>query len=507
MLHCLNAIVDTVPEKFTNPFGYEPHPLCIAAAEQVKQAVDSHPDWKKDAALGKMFGVLVVQVPNAPLGEEIQFVAAYSGFLCGRNDIDYFVPPIYDLLLPQGRFQIEQAEISHINEQIRDLEVHGNADTFTQAYSESERSYICQLKRLRKQKSEELQDWLFEQYICLNARGEERSVMQIFPDFYRTTMLNLKNFEKNAKKHHIPSGSGECCAPKLLQYAFAHHLKPLCMAEFWIGASPREEVRHEGQFYPACRKKCRPILKFMLQGLDVEESKYEQYNAQLLKEIEIIYEDEYMLAINKPSGLLSVPSRESNVSVVDWLQRRYTNMEECYTPAHRLDQGTSGILLIAKNVKVLSRLNKAFAQHKVRKQYIAVLEKPLAVTEGVIDLPLTKDSNDPPRQMVDRVRGKQAVTRYEVVGRINDSTGAEHPVVAFYPETGRTHQLRMHSAHEEGLYSPICGDELYGNKEICNIFPRLMLHASSIEFNHPITGQPLTITCPPPFNPCSSAPI
>lgn len=279
------------------------------------------------------------------------------------------------------------------------------------------------------------------------------------------------------------------------------------MAEFWIGASPREEVRHEGQFYPACRKKCRPILKFMLQGLDVEESKYEQYNAQLLKEIEIIYEDEYMLAINKPSGLLSVPSRESNVSVVDWLQRRYTNMEECYTPAHRLDQGTSGILLIAKNVKVLSRLNKAFAQHKVRKQYIAVLEKPLAVTEGVIDLPLTKDSNDPPRQMVDRVRGKQAVTRYEVVGRINDSTGAEHPVVAFYPETGRTHQLRMHSAHEEGLHSPICGDELYGNKEICNIFPRLMLHASSIEFNHPITGQPLTITCPPPFNPCSSSPI
>lgn len=171
MLHCLNAIVDTVPEKFTNPFGYEPHPLCIAAVEQVKQAVDSHPDWKKDAALGKMFGVLVVQVPNAPVGEEIQFVAAYSGFLCGRNDIDYFVPPIYDLLLPQGRFQIEQAEISHINEQIRDLEVHGNADTFTQAYSESERSYICQLKRLRKQKSEELQDWLFEQYICLNARG------------------------------------------------------------------------------------------------------------------------------------------------------------------------------------------------------------------------------------------------------------------------------------------------------------------------------------------------
>ncbi len=499
MLHPLppHAVIGNVPPtQFTNPFCYTPHPLCVAAAEEVKRYLRSQAAWQEEIERGKMFGVLVV---------EGGFLAAFSGLLDGQNRLPYFVPPIYDLLQPDGHFQREQALISAINHDLDALQDRGNADTFPELYSRQERMYIAALKRERKERSVALQDWLFEQYVCLNARGEEKTMIQVFMDFYREHMLHIQHFERNLQTHHIPSGSGECCAPKLLQYAFGHGLRPLCMAEFWMGQSPRDEVRHEGSFYPACRRKCRPILHFMLQGLDVEESRLERYNAELLKQIDIVYEDDDLLAINKPSGLLSVPSRESQCCVVDWLQHRHRVNGFPPTPVHRLDQDTSGLLLIAKSREALSRLSKQFVQHQVRKSYVALLDGcpgSSLPAEGCVRLPLRPSPYDPPRQMVDPEHGKQAITRYRIVGSDGETTR-----IFFFPETGRTHQLRMHSAHPDGLGCPIVGDPLYGRTSgseplSCHYAlhsPRLMLHASSIDFLQPTTGQPIHLDCPPPF--------
>ena len=254
-IHKLNTdAYGELPQQFTNPFCYEPHPLCVAAAELLKAELCKHAEWMEDAQKGKMFGVLVV---------EGGFLAAFSGFLNRQNNIDYFVPPIFDLLDPTGYFQQEQAEITKITKAIQTIEGENNMDLNPKDFSRRERVNISALKRQRHQRSELLQDWLFEQYICKNAWGDEKTITQIFKDFYRETMLHKEHYEENERKHHIPSGSGECCAPKLLQYAYTHDLKPLCMAEFWIGASPKDEVRYEGQFYPACSKKCRPLLHFM----------------------------------------------------------------------------------------------------------------------------------------------------------------------------------------------------------------------------------------------------
>ena len=498
MIHPLNIPVVALPQQFTNPFCYTPHPLCIAAADEVKAFLRQHAEWKEEIDRGKMFGVLVVEQDG-----RLCFLAAFSGLLAGSNNIPYFVPPIYDLLDPDSRFQREQTEISEMNEQINALEVHGNADTFPSLYTQEERAHIAELKRTRKARSIALQDWLFEQYVCLNARGERKSMTQVFVDFYRDTMLHLENFQKNARSHHIPSGSGECCAPKLLQYAYLNGLRPLCMAEFWMGDSPKEEVRYEGEFYPACRKKCRPILHFMLQGLDVEVSRLEIHNARLLQAIEVIYEDADLLVINKPGGLLSVPSRESQCSVVDWLIQRYQQDSASVRPVHRLDQDTSGILLIAKNQQSLRRMNKAFVQHEVKKAYVAVLQgnvpDPKETDQegrGVIRLPLRPNPDDAPRQMVDMEHGKQAITRYQVMARKNGYT-----LVRFFPETGRTHQLRVHSAHLLGLGCPIVGDRLYAPQSSVIQPPAsfLHLHAASIDFVHPTTGRPMHFDCPPPF--------
>lgn len=509
-LHPLRASCSApLPVRFTNPFCYEPHPLCLWAADEVRHFLALHDEWAHELARGKMFGVLVAVPADVPAGAErnaLCFLAAFSGLLDGRNDIPFFVPPIYDLLAPGGHFQQEQTVISGLNERIRALEGEGCADSVSERCTRGQRKAVAALRQERRSRSAALQDWLFNQFVCRNARGEQKCVTQIFKDFYRETMLRAENYERNAQTHHIPSGTGECCAPKLLQYAYAHRLRPLCMAEFWVGASPREEVRHDGQFYPACNKKCRPLLRFMLQGLDVEVSFLERRDAELLSRVAVVYEDADVMAVDKPCGLLSVPSRDTQVSVVDWLWQRGADA----SPVHRLDQDTSGLLLIAKSKEALRCLHRQFVEHAVRKRYVAVLDGEVARASGTVALPLRKDPNDAPRQVVDFARGKQSVTRYEVVGPepVADAAAAPRTRVFFYPETGRTHQLRVHAAHAEGIGCPIVGDRLYGLRPPASVqpstyrsllAPRLMLHAASIDFVHPSTGRPVHIECPVPF--------
>ena len=498
------------PRQFTNPFCYEPHPLCVAAADEVKAYLQQHEEWADEIAGGKMFGVLVVEQPDADEGQ-YAYLAAFSGLLDGQNNLPFFVPPVYDLLAPDGHFQQEQACISALNAQIRDMEDRGDMDSTPFAYTRRERRSISALKDERRNRSIALQAWLFDQYVCLNARGERKTVTQIFLDYYREKMLHPEHFEENARRHHIPSGTGECCAPKLLQYAYQHGLRPLCMAEWWMGASPKEEVRYSGHFYPSCSKKCRPLLHFMLQGMDVEESFLERHNRELLSNIAVLYEDDDLMVINKPAGLLSVPGRDAQVSVIDWLHEREAEADHAarYAPAHRLDQDTSGILLIAKHADALRNLQEQFIRHKVKKQYTALLDGQPTLTSGTIDLPLRKDPNDSPRQMVDYERGKASRTRYEVVDVQRASADADAAVtrISFFPETGRTHQLRMHAAHADGLACPIVGDKLYGRQQPffspsnyqSLLLPRLMLHATSIRFYHPVSGEPMHIDCPCPF--------
>ena len=441
------------PERFNNHFYYEPYPLCPLAAKEVQGYIDSHSDIKEDADRGKMFGVLIV-TPSTPLSPSAPcyFLAAYSGLLAGRNDWDYFVPPVFDAQQPDGHFKQEERAISAMTNE--------------------------EQKEGRKQRSQELQLWLFHQYQLLNAQGEAKDLVDIWQDYHK---------EKVRRKFPLPpGGTGDCCAPKLLQYAYQQGLKPICMAEFWWGASPRQEIRHHLQYYPACRGKCKPILTWMLQGLEVDPDPETLGFPHLA--IETVYEDEALLVVNKPSGLLSTPGRIEQYSVERVMQQRYPESHV----AHRLDMWTSGLLIVAKNLTVYHSLQQQFLKHQVRKRYIAVLE-PLdnqghsrISDKGTISLPLRPDPVNRPHQVVDHEHGKRAVTDYEFL---------DDNVVALEPQTGRTHQLRVHCAHLEGLGRPIKGDELYGKKA-----DRLYLHAEQIWFQHPITGQEMHFVSPLPFH-------
>ena len=438
-IHPLHNTTSERPQRFTYPFCYEPHPLCRAAATEVQQYIAEHEEIRSDADRGKMFGVLVVDSTDG-----LAFLAAYSGLLAGRNDWPYFVPPIYDAQQPDGHFKTTEHEISLIS--------HHSPLT-------------------SKQMSQELQLWLFHQYQLLNARGETKDLVDIWQSYYSR--------EKLRRKFPLPpGGTGDCCAPKLLQYAYQHGLKPVCMAEFWWGAPTKEEVRQHLNFYPACRGKCKPILTWMLQGLDVDPNP-ETLGLQRM-EIPTVYEDDALLVVDKPSGMLSVPGRIEDYSVETVMHERYPNS----IVAHRLDMGTSGLLIVAKNGDAYRILQQQFIRHEVRKKYIALLEHPGQGT-GVISLPLRPDPMNRPRQVVDTDHGKRAVTRYEYIG---------DRLVALWPETGRTHQLRIHCAHPDGLSTPIVGDELYGTRG-----QRLCLHAAEIWFRHPVSGDEMHIKSEIPF--------
>ncbi len=456
-LHPLNTDI-AKPERFTYPFCYEPHPLCQLAAKEVQAYIASHAEIKEDADHGKMFGVLVVENQNIQNNQSnLNFLAAYSGLLAGRNDWEYFVPPVYDAQQPDGHFKTTEREISRISR-----------ETSNTSNSSSTRGM-----------SQDLQLWLFHQYQLLNARGETKDLVDIWQNYYDRPKLR-------EKFPLPPGGTGDCCAPKLLQYAYQQNLKPVCMAEFWWGQSTKEELRQHGNFYPACRGKCKPILTWMMEGLDVD------VNPETLGfphlEVKTIYEDDALLVVDKPSGMLSTPGRVEEYSVETIMRQRYPDS----FIAHRLDMWTSGLLIVAKSLEVYRSLQEQFVKHQVKKRYIAVLENleildRLDVLEkkGTISLPLRPDPMNRPRQIVDHEHGKRAVTDYEF---------QNENIVALYPQTGRTHQLRIHCAHPEGLGRPIKGDELYGTKA-----DRLYLHAEQIWFRHPITGEDIHFISPSPF--------
>ena len=529
-----------LPERFTYPFHYTPHPLCVIAAEETQAYLKERTEWREELQAGKMFGVLVVRTPAGEVG----YLAAFSGNLVGKNVHPFFVPPIYDLLQPDGFFRQEEEQINEINARIRTLQaspaledarlrlqstieycdfvLQAAKDLMKKRKEERDRlrqfplteeetallikesqhmkaahkltkkslrsileedqakvdrleQEIEQLKQERKRRSAALQRKLFEQFRILNARGEVKDLCELFAPTSQGTP---------------PAGAGECAAPKLLQYAYQHQLEPIAMAEFWWGDSPKTEIRHHGYYYPACKGKCEPILHHMLQGLRVDENPLLADSHRETK-LDILYEDDYLLVINKPEGMLSVPGKGDADSVYQRLSILYP---EATGPiiVHRLDMATSGLLLAAKTKEAHQNLQAQFKNRTIQKRYIALLEGEVPQDEGEIRLPLCPDPLDRPRQIVSEEFGKPALTHYRVLERTSGKT-----LIAFYPQTGRTHQLRVHAAHPLGLHCPILGDELYGRKA-----ERLYLHAEYLAFTHPITSERIEIQKSPAFPRC-----
>ena len=459
MFHFIES-QEPLPARFNDPFDYEPHPLCRQAAQAVMDYVESEPSLRADAEQGKMLGVLIVEKEG-----QTGFLAAYSGLLAGRNDWPFFVPPVFDAQQPDGYFKQHEREISEINQEIKKLEALGSLES------------LASLRQLRKQKSEELQQWLFQQYRLLNAHGERMDLVQIWRDYHTSPKIRQR-FPLP------PGGTGDCCAPKLLQYAYEQGLRPVQIAEFWYGASPKGEVRHHGQFYPACRGKCKPILTHMLQGLPMDETSTVRNLSEALR---VLYADEAIIVVSKPSGLLSVRGKTEAPSVESLLTQQYGRG----LMPHRLDMDTSGLMVVARTDDAYHHLQRQFLERTVSKTYVALLDLPTPGTpvrtyetghRGTIDLPLRPDPLDRPRQVVDREGGKPAVTDYEVTGQ----TAEGYLRLLLIPHTGRTHQLRMHCAHQEGLGRPILGDNLYGQKAA-----RLYLHAQDLSFVHPVTARPM----------------
>ncbi len=540
-----------LPTQLSYPFYYEPHPLALLAAGELKSYLENQQDWThnfgfegqdKTTAIGKMFGVLVVRSSSGTLG----YIAAFSGKLAESNHFDVFVPPVFDTLAEEGFYKQGEALNNETNAKL--LECETNPDylalieertrTIAEATTEIEglktlirqgkkerkiirtsldegatdrleileslrresikeqytlkdvkslfdqslktidekigvhELIISALKEERKTRSSALQQQIFTQYSFLNARKELKSLGEIF---------------SSASFATPPAGAGECAAPKLFHYAFTQNLEPIAMAEFWWGQSPKGEVRVHGQYYPACRGKCEPILGHMLTGLEVEANPM-LVNPAEGKMLKIVFEDESIIIINKPAEFLSVPGKSIDDSV-------YSRIRDMYPEAdgpllvHRLDMSTSGILLVAKNREAHRKLQDQFIRRKVSKRYVALLNGIVEKDEGSIDLPLRVDLDDRPRQMVCNTYGKSARTNYSVIERVNGKTR-----VYFYPVTGRTHQLRVHSAHSLGLNCPIVGDDLYGLRA-----ERLYLHAESLTFKHPTSGEMMTFQLDPEF--------
>ena len=543
MIHFFKQNIEdiSIPEKFTFPFHYTPHPLTRIAADEVRSYLSTRLDWQDEICKGKMFGVLIVRTSDGGIG----YLAAFSGNLAGSNMHDFFVPPVYDLLNPDGYFRKEEAEISALNKRIGDIcksdayilskkeyedtkadalsslssakeslkenkkerdekRANGNLSPeeldamiresqFQKAeYKRLENSWkerlneveqrvkgfdteILQLKQERKTRSAALQLWLFRQFDMLNAKGERKDLCEIF---------------KDTPQELPPAGAGECALPKLLQYAYLNDLQPLAMGEFWCGMSPKDEIRHDGYFYPSCKGKCEPILKHMLVGLDVEPNPLAE---DLFKDtpLEILYEDEWIVAVEKPSGMLSVPGKNDLDSVQQRLRLMYPDATGPLV-VHRLDMATSGILLAAKDKEVHARLQSQFETRSISKEYVAILDGVPSQECGIIDLPICLNPLDRPRQMVDFENGKPAITEYKV-----ELVKNGRAKVIFKPHTGRTHQLRVHSAHVSGLGCPISGDEFYGNPDSA---PRLCLHAARLVFRHPVSDKEIEIVSPSPFN-------
>jgi len=534
-----------LPEKFTFPFYYDPHPLCLLASKELQRHIETQTEWeydfgleeeKPDVIIGKMFGVLVVQNEQ----NEIGYLSSFSGKLGDSSHYSKFVPPIIDVWEVDNFLNIGMEELNTINQEIKKLEslpefvscmnIMENDQLIAASQIEEQRekmrnskkerklirqrekesnspedfeeinkelnqqsingkkelkrllefwkdrsdqnkrkvdqikTTIDELKLKRKNKSAGLQKKIFDQYRFLNQAGEVKSLLDIFKD--KTPM----------------GGTGECAAPKLLQYAFKFNMKPLAMAEFWWGQSPKSEIRKHRNFYPACIGKCKPLLSHMLEGIEMDENPLLKNPAEG-KEIEIIFEDEHILVINKPAEFLSVPGRYIKDSVAQRMKEKFPNATGPLI-VHRLDMSTSGIMLIAKSLEVHKFLQSQFIKRTIKKRYVALLEGIVNEKEGIVDLPLRTDWNERPKQLVCYESGKSAQTKWKVIERKNQQTR-----IHFFPITGRTHQLRVHAAHPLGLNLPIFGDDLYGTKS-----KRLCLHAEWIEFVHPISREVKSVT-------------
>ncbi|NIJ44636.1 tRNA pseudouridine32 synthase/23S rRNA pseudouridine746 synthase [Wenyingzhuangia heitensis] len=488
--------------------------------------------------IGKMFGVLVVKNQKGDIG----FISAFSGKLAGTNNHSYFVPPVFDMLSKNSHFLKEEIALNNINAQIEALE--NNTDyilyknkleqtlkksikeigelrafmikakkerkeerlqaeqtlstndyqilleklakksvaaktklkkltlSFEEKIKELQNQVatfkhkIQDLKTLRKEKSNALQHYLFHQYKFLNQKGEEQDLLDIF---------------KQGVFETPPAGAGECAAPKLLQYAFINKLTPICMAEFWWGDSPKSEIRKHGNYYPACQGKCKPILGHMLDGMEMDENPL-LTNPAIGKEITTVFEDDYLVVVNKPAEFLSVPGKTIHDSVYLRMKQKFPNATGPLI-VHRLDMSTSGLMVIAKTKEIHQHIQRQFIKRQVNKRYVALLDGIPEKEEGFIDLPLRLDIDDRPRQLVCFEHGKSARTKWEIIDKKNGKTK-----VYFYPVTGRTHQLRVHASHQLGLNTAIVGDDLYGKKQ-----NRLHLHAESITFRHPITQKEITV--------------
>ena len=594
MLHALSTSIPS-PRQFTYPFCYDVDPLAEAASEELQHYIATTGLMSAKKGCGKMFGVLVVEYKDEEGALQRGFLAAYSGLLGGRNDWQYFVPPVFDAQQPDGHFKRTEREISAINREISAIEhdpqymqsvaqreetvkrLQAEVDAFKvevdvakarrdarrksgEPLSEEEQAEMVResqfmkaelrrrrkameqaestfhnpratlLKSLqlqRKQMSDELQRWLFAAYRMLNAKGEERDLIDIFREYTHAMP---------------PAGAGDCCAPKLLQYAYQHRLRPVCMAEFWWGESPVSEIRHHLHYYPACRSKCLPILTHMLKGLDVAPNPLAQ--KRHTAEPRVLYADEYILVVDKPAGMLSVPGKaddSASVSVEEYFannSKLKTQNSKFLKAAHRLDMDTSGLLVLARTEQAYVELQRQFASRETMKRYEAVLsgvpkhttphstfhsDVPEPITQNskfkiqnssrqpdscleAISLPLIADINDRPRQRVDMEHGKPALTLYNIVEvRAADANTAvayttkkadkSLTLVHLYPKTGRTHQLRVHCAHPQGLACPILGDPLYGTERA----DRMYLHAAELTFRHPITGEPMHFLSPSGF--------
>ena len=541
-----------VPDKFTFPFYYEPHPLAKVATKEIQEYLEKQTDFehefgiksvKQKNAIGKMFGVLVVKKTDNSLG----YLAAFSGKLADKSLPDKFVPPIFNMRTEgsfyiQGEKKIEKigAEIqllkkdenylslkkslkklskkieedlaaqrkkmktSKLSRRLQKKEANANLDAANfnilnkkliqesyndQFYYKELQEYysykieeskalladfenkIMGLMALRKKTSAILQNTLFEKYQFLNQFKEQKGLLAIF----------------NNPSSRPPAGAGDCSAPKLLQYAFQHHLIPIALAEFWWGISPNSEIRKHKNFYPSCLSRCKPILNHMLKGIDMEENLLLK-NLTKKEELSVIYEDDDLIIVNKPPEFLSVPGKEIKDSVYTRIKQKYP---EATGPliVHRLDMSTSGIIVLTKTKEANKILQGQFIKRTVKKRYVALLSGKLSKKQGVIKLPLRLDLDDRPRQLVDFMNGKKAETNWVFINQNNNQTR-----VHFYPITGRTHQLRVHAAHKEGLNTPIKGDDLYGNKQ-----DRLYLHAEFIEFVHPSSKKEISFTVPADF--------
>ena len=604
MLHTLNVSIPS-PRQFTYPFCYDVDPLAEAASLELQRYIADADLMSTEKGCGKMFGVLVVEYEDEEGASQRGFLAAYSGLLGGRNDWPYFVPPVFDAQQPDGHFKRTEREISAINREIAAIEhdaeylqsveqheqtkkrLQAEVDAFKaevdaakvrrdarrksgEPLSEEEQAemiresqfmkaelrrrrkameqanstlhiphstFLKSLQRKRKQMSDELQRWLFAAYRMLNAKGEERDLIDIFREYTHAMP---------------PAGAGDCCAPKLLQYAYLHHLRPVCMAEFWWGESPASEIRHHLHYYPACRSKCLPILTHMLKGLDVAPNPLAQ--KRHTAEPRVLYADEYIMVVDKPAGMLSVPGKaesvrsefsdSANISVEEYFAnlqlptnsqlptKQFTIGEadnsklkiqnsKFLKAAHRLDMDTSGLLVLARTEQAYVELQRQFASRETVKRYEAVLSgvptqnsklktqnsstQPSGCLEA-ISLPLIADINDRPRQRVDMEHGKPALTLYNIVEvRAVDANTAvayttkkvdkRRTLVHLYPKTGRTHQLRVHCAHPLGLACPILGDPLYGIERA----DRMYLHAAELTFRHPVTDETMHFLSPSGF--------